>query len=161
MARTFTALRNPGRTRALKTARARSTITFANAAGEGAVGTVLVFTVTGRVFIHDLIAFCTVDVTEAVANATLSLGIAGSAGAFIATPTSFAADIDAGDWWNDASPQAGTVKASQELSQDSVGSRMVFVSSDIILTVGAQALTGGVIVFDAWYEPVTDNGLLS
>lgn len=139
--------------------RARLTKTFAATAGNGAVGTVTLFTITGRVLVHDFTAFCTTGLTEAAPTATISVGTASGVTAILNTLN--AVDIDTNEWWTDTSPQAGSAGAGIQVGTDNVSTGKRYVSENIIATVGAQNITGGVIVFDVWYEPVTDNGALS
>lgn len=132
----------------------RKTITFDGGAGSGAVGTVTVFTITGRVLITRFpAAFCSTGLSEAGATATLTFGTTNGAAIFAAAIN--AVDIDTGEWWWAAAPT--TAKGTQ---WDETGFP-VAVSGNLILTVGAQNVTGGVLVFDLWYIPITDNGALA
>ena len=124
---------------------ARKTVTFTGAAGAGAVGTVAAFTITGRIWVTNVSGFCTTNLTGA---GTLDLGTATSATAFLDQADATA--IDANDWLTTTTSTAGT-------SGLATG---VFVSEDMILTIGTTDVTAGVLVFDVWYYPVTDNGLL-
>lgn len=126
--------------------------TFANSAGNGAVGDVTIFTVTGRIWLLGFTAFCTDDLTEAGATATIQVGTASVDGGIIAVVN--AVDIDTNEWWTDGTPVA-------ELDQMDAAQVDVLISSDIVALVSAQAITGGTIVFDAFYKPLTDNGALS
>jgi hypothetical protein len=131
---------------------ARFSKTFANSSGNGAVGDVTIFTVTGRIWLLGLTAFCTDGLAEAAGTATVQLGTAAVDGALIAVVN--AVDIDTNEWWMDGTPAA-------ELVQMNAAQVDVLISSDIVVKVVAQALTGGTIVFDAWYKAVTSNGRLS
>ena len=70
--------------RHLWTRHSTKTITFTCAAAAGAVGTVAVFTVTGRGLVHYTSVFCTTLLTESGVTATISYGTAGDVDAFIA-----------------------------------------------------------------------------
>jgi hypothetical protein len=126
--------------------------TFANSGGNGAVGDVTIFTTTGRVWLLGLTAFCTDGLAEAAGTATVQLGTAAVDGGIIAVVN--AVDIDTNEWWTDGTPVA-------ELDQMDAAQVDVLLSSDIVVKVTSQALTGGTIIFDAWYIPVTSDGRLS
>ena len=136
-------------------------IAFDGSAGNGAVAapsTVLVFTITGRVLVHAVTAFCTEDL--AGATATLALGTTGDTDAFIASTT--ATDIDANDWWSAASPPA----ASSNTLADSVtggittSQRAKTLSANMFITIATADITDGTIVFDVIYTPLTDGARL-
>ena len=136
---------------------ATKTITFTAAAGAGAVETSTLFTTTGRVLLERFTAFCTSDLTSGGA-ATISLGVAGaSVDSFIAS-TAFS-DIDANEWWSDATPSSGT----EEQILSNLFDRMTSfaLSGNITFTVGTATITGGVIIFDVWYYPITTTGALT
>ena len=127
---------------------ARTTITFSNTSG-----TVTVFTITGRVNILSLTSYCTTSVIENGAVDTIELGGATDLNAFIVQTNPSL--ITENKWWADATPVGG-VKQMDAIQID------VMTDEDIILTiVGGTDLASGVIVFDTWYLPVTDSGLLA
>ena len=127
---------------------ARSTVTFSSTSG-----TVTVFTTTGRVFITALTAFCTTDIVENGAVASIELGGATDADAFIVQTDPAA--ISANEWWADATPVGG-VKQMDAIQVD------VMTDENVILTItGGTNLTSGVLVFDVWYVSVTDDGNLA
>lgn len=132
-------------------------VTFANAAGQGAQGTVTVFTITGRVWVHLISAHCTTDLTGT--NAVVELGTAADADAFIAQTT--ATGIDAGEWWTGATAVAG-VDGPLKPTDSSVPSQMdMLLAQNVIVTVTTADLTAGVIVFDVIYTPLTDGARLA
>lgn len=128
--------------------------TFANSAGNGAVGDVTIFTVTGRVWLLGLTAFCTDGLSEGGATATVQLGSALRDGELIAVVN--AVDIVTNSWWKDGTPVG-------EITQMDAAQVDVLISeeSNIVVKVTSQAVSGGTIVFDAWYLPITDNGALA
>lgn len=133
-------------------------IAFTGAAGNGAVGTVLVFTVTGRVLVHAIAAFCTEDV--AGATGTLTLGTTGDVDAFIALTTG--TDIDVNEWWTAASPAAGSKSPLEVVTGGLVTSQGAkLLSENIILGVLTADITDGTIVFDVLYTPLTNGARLS
>lgn len=123
-------------------------ITFDGGAGSGAVGVVDLLTITGGVDIS-LEAFCTTLLTEAGATATIEVGIAGNT-AFIIAQTD-AVDIDANEIWHDATPDS-TIELTSDASKE-----VTVYGSDIIITIGAQNVTAGVIVFSVIYTPRTSG----
>jgi len=135
----------------------KKTITFAVGAGTGSVGTVTVYTIAGRVLVKDLTVFCTSDVTEAAGGATLIMGTASNTDWF--RETADADELDANEWWIHATGMVAGVE-SERLQNGSTSMNGVHCSEDIILTVGAQNLTGGVVEFDVWYYPITATGRL-
>ncbi len=127
---------------------ARQTVTFLNTSG-----TVTVFSITGRVRVDRLTAFCTADLVEDGAVSGIELGGATDPNAFIVSTDPAA--IDANEWWFDGTPVGG-VAPLDTLQIDAV------TDEDIILTItGGTDLDSGAIVFDVWYFAVTENGLLS
>ena len=126
------------------------TITFDGTAGNGAVGTVTVWTITGRVLAIYISAFCTQTLTGA---ATLEFGTTTTTTDFIAQIAS-ATSLATNDWWiGTASPASS--------GQMGAGALEAFISANPILTIGSTAITGGTLVFDCFYLPLTSNGALS
>lgn len=135
-------------------------ITFTGAAGAGAAGIVTVFTVTGRVFVTKITAFCTTLLTESGATATMTLGTAVDTDAFIAVTN--AVDIDANEWWTAAAAAAGSKSPLKVETGGLVTSQVdKMISENIIITVAVADVTGGVLVVDVWYEPITVGGNLA
>lgn len=125
----------------------RQTITFSNDSG-----TVDVFTITGRVFITALTAYCTTSLTETGDVTDLELGGATDPNAYVLSISPDALDIN--EWWQDGTPVGGS-KQLDALQID------VVTDEDIILTItGGTDIATGVVVFDVWYLPVTDGATL-
>ena len=82
---------------------ARKTVTFANDAG-----TVNVFTVTGRVLIERVVAYCTDSLTETGAVTGIEFGGATDPNALIVSADPAA--IVTGTFWYDATPTSGIVQ---------------------------------------------------
>ena len=155
MALAITQLRNVSRDRARRyEARSRSVVAFDGSAGGGesdAPSIVTVFTITGRVFVTRITAFCTATLVSA-GGGTLALSATGGATMIAAT---IAANIATNDIWVDASPtDVGCVVVPAALQNQ-------IISANIILTIATADITGGTLIFDVWYEPITENGLLS
>ncbi len=119
----------------------RKSVTLQDAAGEGAIGTVAVFTVSGRCRVR-ISAYCATDLTGA--SATIELGVAGGTALLIAQTT--ATDLDAGEFWSDATP--AIVEGAQGFMNAAL---------PIIITVATAAVTAGVIEFTCEYEPISDG----
>ena len=126
--------------------------TFADSAGNGAVGDVTLFTITGRVWLLGFTAFCTDGLTEAGATATIQIGTAAVDGGVIAVVN--AVDIDTNEFWTGGTPVA-------ELDQMDTAQVDVLLSADIVAKITSQAVSGGTIIFDAWYKSITSNGALT
>lgn len=135
-------------------------IAFDGSAGNGAVGTVLVLTITGRVIVHALTAFCTEDLVSAGAG-TVECGTPTTSTDFIAQ--TLATLIDVNEWWMDATPVAGsTLIKLPASSADGAGAAQAFkaLSDNIILTIATGDITDGTVVIDVIYTPLTDGGRL-
>lgn len=124
----------------------RKTITFTGAAGLGAQGTVAVATVVGNVLITEGSVHCTVNL--AGASATAEIGVAGNTAALVAQTT--ATDIDAGDYWHDATPVVGIADAI----------RLKCVTGNLILTVGTADITAGELEITFFWLPLSSDGNL-
>lgn len=120
------------------------TITFDGAAGNGAVGTVPVGTVTGSVLITQAAIRCKTDL--AGATATVALGTAANTTGLVTTTTG--TDIDSGEFWQDATPEAGISPAIVDKA----------VTGNLIITVGTAAVTAGVLEIVIYYLPLSDDG---
>jgi len=142
----------------------RATITFDGTAGLGEASTAVpVFTIAGRVLVERITAYCTVDLTEAMATATVALGTATDVDKFIAVTNSTA--IDAGEWWATATPTAGaasiTTPAVTDPTTAGVQGQPTAIDEDIIITPATQDTDAGTLVIDCWYEPITAGASLS
>lgn len=124
------------------------TITFDGTSGAGAVGTVALATITGGVRIESMSCLCTTLLASA-GGGTLECGTASNTAGLIAQTT--ATDIDADDFWQDASPE---VRISPAIKDQ-------LIANDLILTVGTGDITAGVLVFCFEWVPVTTDGKLS
>lgn len=115
-----------------------------------------VFTITGRVFIHRITAFCTENLAG---TGEIALGDATDADAYVAATE--AVNLDLNEWWS-ATPAASSINidVSDEGGQTAHTASKV-TSADIIVTVTNEDITDGTIIFDIWYSPVTDNGALA
>lgn len=124
--------------------RVSKTIAFDGAAGNGAIGTVAVFTVTGDVMAR---AFATCSETLAGATATVTLGSANTAAGFISSTT--ATGILAGRVWSDSSPAS---------LDTPIGDRVIAGGDDIIITVGTANVTDGTLAVYCLWRPLSADG---
>lgn len=130
----------------------RNTITMV----VGTTGTVAahtVFTVTGSVIVRALTVYATSSITSGGA-ATLKLGTTEVTNIFIDTTT--ATDITTtNNVWVSTTPSASGLGLPAAMMD------IFLVGTAIKYTVGTAALTGGVLVFDCFYDAVSDNGSIA
>ncbi len=132
----------------------RKTLTFTGGAALGAKDTAVpIFTVTGEVFVHALITFCTSDITEAASTATISLGTVNQVTRFIGVMNSV--DLDTNEAWVSTTPTAGSIDL-----PDAMQSVIVVNGDDIIVNPLTQNTDGGVIEFTVFWEPVSVDAVL-
>ena len=138
------------------------THTFADSAGNGAVGTVAVFDITGVVLIEYIITECTTSLTEGGATATISLGTAGAVAAFASVQD--AVDIDGDEFWygNMVAPGGESSPVADEATPDGaagdVRARNQVCNADIIFTVAVDAVDGGVVQVMCLWRPLSADG---
>ena len=118
------------------------------ALGNGAVGTIDLFTVTGTVALK-FFGKCTTTLTIQ-SGSTIEIGTALSTAALIAQTASDAPDVN--EIWHDASPDA-----SIELM--SVLTRKI-VSQDVIQTIANDTIDTGVILFMGFWYPMSEDGFV-
>lgn len=120
-------------------------ITFA-AGTTGSVATHEILTVTGLVRIR-MIAVCS---TNVAGTGSIQLGTEDATNGWIASTTG--TDIDAGEIWIDATPTETNGNYST-LVLDKVVNGV-----DVGYEVTANTLTGGVVTFYYWWEPLNSTG---
>ena len=127
----------------------RKTVAFTGGAELGAVGTVGLFTITGEVMVA-LMPFCTEDLVEGGATATMSLGVTGNVALFIAA--SEPEDFEVGEFWVAVAPaDVGGVALAAAL-QD------ILVSADILLTIANDSVDDGTLEVTCYWWPLSDDG---
>ena len=139
--------------------RARKTVTFTGLAGAGAAGTVALFTTTGRVYIEKMTAYCTVNLTESGATSTISVGTASIVNCLLTAVN--AVDLDADEFWVGNQAVLGSITTITGGVGNTASSMNKCISQNIIATIAVADVTAGALVFDVWYTPITDNGLLA
>ena len=150
----------------------RKTITFTGGAGAGAVGTVTVFTSTGAVQLVALWARCLTDLEDTVDGAEFKVGwVSLPEAVFDGTTGSGGAlnldDVNANQWLYGAL-QAGIggvqgygTNLCKTDAVDNGSIELAIANDDIIITISGQAITSGVLVFDCFYRPISDDGALA
>jgi len=133
---------------------ATKSITFTGAAGLGAVGNVPLFTTTGEVVVVYLVPYTVLTLTEALATATLALGVTNSAALFVAATN--AVNLLTGEFWTEATG-GGTAHAGIAIP---AALKDIAITSDIVGTVATQAVSGGTLRFDIYWRPLSTTGNL-
>lgn len=131
---------------------ATKTVAFDGGAGNGATGTVALYTVTGAVEVDSYYEQCTEDLAGA---ATLATGIAGATG-ILCSATADATAIDNGDW----SDGNGGWVANYGILDWTADRRRYAIAANIIFTVGATAITNGTIVSHILWRPLIPGSTL-
>ena len=122
-------------------------VTYTGGAGAGvAGGSTTIFTVTGEVMVVALVPYCTTNLTESGATATIALGVTGATSLFIAATNSV--DIDAGEFWVDTTPDANGIAIPAALKD-------IAITDNILTTHAATNTNGGVIRFNLWWMPLS------
>lgn len=129
---------------------ASKTVTFTGAAGNGAVGTVPLFTVSGQVLVA-LIAVCSTSLTGA--SATIAVGNSTTSTRYL--PQQTATNITAGKTWD----LTGLVSAGT--APNTTPNQVAFDTEAIIATIATANVTGGVLTFYAYYKPLTSGATVS
>lgn len=131
---------------------ATKTLTFTGASGFGQAGTnATLFTVTGDVLVRLISTFCTTNLGEAAATATVALGVVNNTGLFIAATNSV--DIDSGEFWVSTTPTANGIAAP-------AATKDVLVTQNIVVGCAAQNTNAGVLRADVWWRPLSSDGNL-
>lgn len=144
----------------------RKTLTFTGAAGAGQSGSPIpLFTLTGRVILERGTAYLTSGASAG--GGTLAIGPTADTTAIM---RAIPADGGTGfPYYVQATSGAGWRENWTDLI-DSMGggttfdnsgyTRNITISQSIRGTVGTADITGGTLVVDLWYRPITDDGAL-
>src|SRR3989337_3833111 len=130
-------------------------ITFTGAAGLGAVGNVPLFTVTGEVLVVYLVPYTVLTLTQALATATLALGVTNLTSLFIAATN--AVNLLTGEFWTEATG-GGTANAGIAVP---AALKDIAITSNIVGTVATQAVNGGTLRLEVYYLPLSSDGLVA
>lgn len=121
----------------------------------GAIATHVLFTVTGRILVDLVAAFCTTTLTSGGTPA-ITVGTASAIATLIPAPTGGAPGIVTNDWWATAvSPQLVANPLTVVTGGTVVSSRQMIVSENIVLDIPAATVTGGVMEFYLTYRPLS------
>ena len=124
------------------------TITFTGAAGLGLAGSSIpIFTVTGEVYMVVLIGFCSVDLTEALATATIAL-LCGTVTLIAATNS---LGIDANDLWIDATPTDVDAVAIPAALKE------IVISANVTISPATQNTNGGTLRISMLWYPLSED----
>lgn len=121
------------------------TITF-TAGGDGAVGAITLFTVTGVVKVQ--LFGLGVTNTTIETGAKIEAGVSGTTAGLIAQTAADAPDV--GEIWHDAAPDA-------KLEALSVLTKRI-ITSNIIQTIGTDTVNSGAITYFCLWSPISANG---
>jgi len=124
---------------------ATKTVAFDGTAGNGAVGTVNLFTITGAVWVVSAFATCSESV--AGATATIQLGITGATNTFI--PSTTATSISVNTVWADNGPS---------IAEGTGLSRIIGASNTLLATIGTANITDGTLTFYVLWRPLSSDG---
>lgn len=135
------------------------TWTFA-AATTGSVAAHTIFTITGRVYVELITAFCTATLTSGGTPA-ITLGTTSAVTGFITAPTGGAPGIVTNDWWVSAvTPQLVASPVEVVTGGTTVTAVHKLLAENIVLDIPTSTVTGGTLVFDVFYRPLTDGSRL-
>lgn len=130
------------------------TITYTGAANLGQAGTnTTIFTVTGTILVVALVPVCTVNLDQALATATITLGTAGTTNLFIAATNSV--DIDADDLWTAAAP------ATKSLALPAALKDIVVSGENIVNACATQNTNAGAIRYDIYWLPLSSDAAVA
>lgn len=131
---------------------ATKTITADGTSGNGATGSVALFTVSGGVVVvDDIVGRVSTNLTGAAS--TLALGTTNQTSLFIAATTATTLTTTANPWASTTATQGG-ILVPAALFQGA------YVSQNIIITVAAANWTGGVLEIDCLWHPLTSGATL-
>ena len=139
----------------------RASKTFTGAANLGAAGVNELFTTTGAVAIDEIIVRCTTDLEDTVDGALFTLGVTGAAAIFGDFTGAF--DLD--------TINAGNGLTGGGTTTDGYGTNLIdelfgsggrgAIFDNIIMTISAQAITGGTLEFYILYRPLSSGAGLA
>ena len=128
----------------------RKTVDFTSSTWN-TVATHELYTVTGVVRIK-LIAYCTESLTDTGGTATIQLGVEGTTNNMIAATTITTIDIN--ELWYDNTPAAINTPANVIFER-------VINGLDIGYQIVNEALLDGTLVFELWWEGLSDGATIS
>ena len=153
---------NPGGVGMMNHVRQTWTFVAGTTGAVAATPTHVLFTISGRVFVDLFTAFCSDSLTSGGTPA-ITVGTLGDVDGFIVAPTGGAPGLVTGDWWTSAaSANLSVGPVVVETGQQVTSQRFKLLSEDIGLAIPVSTVTGGTLIFDVWYMPITDgSGLVA
>lgn len=137
--------------------RATKTITFTGGAGNGAVGAVELFNVTGAVLVQIPLVYCSADLTGAAA--TVKLGTAAAPGLISTNFGTTATNVHAGDVWGGGT----TIPLADGVNVNFMGNAGPFAlqDDDIVFTIESAPVTGGVVTVELQWAALLGGGTVA
>ena len=125
----------------------RKTITYTGATNLGEAGSnVTIFTVTGQIHVVALVPYCTVNLGESGATATITLGTASTTNLFIAATDS--TTIDANEVWTATGPTTRSLAIPAALKD-------IAVNDNIVNACAVTNTNAGAIQYTLVYYPLS------
>lgn len=142
----------------------RASKTFTGAANLGAVGVNELFTTTGAVLLEGFWVRCTTTLEDAVDGALFTVGVTGDDNAFTGSMFQDVFDLDTLVAGSGLSPWGGIQNGwglSLAVDNDGGNHGPLIILDNIIMTISAQAITGGTLQFFVLYRPLSSDGALT
>ena len=131
----------------------RKTITYTAGGGEPGAGGVEtdIFTVTGEVIVVAVTPYCITNLEQTGPTPTLAFGVNNDTDLFVAATR--ATEIDANDFWFDATPiEVGGMALPANLKD-------IAITDNISCLVGGSStITSGVIEYTVYWLPISEDG---
>lgn len=125
----------------------RKSITYTGATGLGEAATsTTIFTVTGEILVVRLVPFCTTNLGESGATATIALGVTSSTALFIAATNSV--DIDANEFWVSTTPTANGIALPAAMKD-------IVITDNILTTHAVTNTNAGVLRFELFWTALS------
>ena len=132
-------------------------ITFTGAAGLGAIGNVVYFTITGKVHVVSFDAVIETSLTEDAGTgvSSCSLGVVSATTLFLAAVLSSAL-VSTTPLWYSATPNANGIALPAAYKDIAIAQNIVLA----VTSTGTRKVTGGAIRLTVTYIPITSDGSL-
>ena len=136
---------------------AQKSITFTGAAGLGAIGNVVYFTITGAVHVVSFGAIIETSLTEDAGSgvSSCSLGIVNNTTLFLAAILSSSLVSTTPLWYN-ATPNANGILVPAAYKDVAIARNIVLA----VTSTGTRLVNGGMVTLTVTYVPLTSNGNL-
>ena len=136
----------------------QKSITFTGAAGLGAIGNVVFFTITGGVHVVSLDAFITTSFTEDAGTgvSSCSLGVVSATTLFVAAVLSSSL-VSTTPLWYTVTPNATGIALDAKYKDIAIAANIVMA----VTSTGTKLVNGGTLTLTVTYIPTTSDGLLA